>query len=274
MNKVMMAAVLGFALAGAGCDVAVSGLSGGQVVREDKRFAVTGPPTLDLQTFDGSIAVRTGAATEVLVTIERRAPTEEAAKAIQVTAEQNGDRISLHVERPQRGLTWGNRSASFVVTVPPSAAIQARSGDGSIKIEGVAGALQSHTGDGSIRLTGVDGAIDVSSGDGSIGVSGKIAQLHARSGDGSVTIEAAPGSAPSADWDVTTGDGSVTLGLPADLNAEFDAHTGDGGIRVRDLSLAHVTGEMGKNDLRGTLGRGGHTVRVRTGDGSITLKRF
>jgi hypothetical protein len=34
-----------------------------------------------------------------------------------------------------------------------------------------------------------------------------------------------------------------------------------------------VTGTIGKNNLRGRLGDGGRSVRVRTGDGSITLKR-
>ena len=30
------------------------------------------------------------------------------------------------------------------------------------------------------------------------------------------------------DWDITTGDGSVSLYLPSDFGAELDAHTGDG----------------------------------------------
>ena len=70
-----------------------------------------------------------------------------------------------------------------------------------------------------------------------------------------------------------TGDGSVTLEVPDGFGAELDAHTGDGGIHMRDLTLSNVTGTLGKNSLRGRLGDGGRAVRVRTGDGSITLKR-
>ena len=83
-----------------------------------------------------------------------------------------------------------------------------------------------------------------------------------------------PGSAPSSDWDIVTGDGSVTLEVPDGFGAELDAPTGDGGIHMRDVTLSNVTGKVGKSDLRGRLGNGGRALRVRTGDGSITLKRF
>jgi hypothetical protein len=117
------------------------------------------------------------------------------------------------------------------------------------------------------------GDIDVNTGDGSIKLDGTLTSVRVRTGDGSVTIRAASGSAPSADWDIVTGDGSVTLEVPDGFGAELDAHTGDGGIHMQDVTLSNVTGNIGKNSLRGRLGGGGRTVRVRTGDGSITLKR-
>jgi hypothetical protein len=133
--------------------------------------------------------------------------------------------------------------------------------------------VMAHTGDGSIRLEAVKGAIRLDTGDGSIVAVGTFSSLRARSGDGSVRIAAEPGSASSGDWDVSTGDGAVTLALPDGFNAEIDAHTGDGRIHLQDLSLSNVTGRIGKSTVRGRLGDGGSTVRVRTGDGSITLKR-
>jgi hypothetical protein len=42
---------------------------------------------------------------------------------------------------------------------------------------------------------------------------------------------------------------------------------------MQEVTLSNVTGQLGKNTLRGRLGSGGHGVRVRTGDGSITLRR-
>jgi DUF4097 and DUF4098 domain-containing protein YvlB len=133
--------------------------------------------------------------------------------------------------------------------------------------------VRAHTGDGSIKLEGINGALDVDTGDGSITASGKMTSVRARSGDGSVTIHADAGSAPEADWDISTGDGSVTLELPDDFNGELDAHTGDGGIRINDVTLSNVSGKIGRNNVRGRLGSGGRNVRVRTGDGSITLRK-
>ena len=60
--------------------------------------------------------------------------------------------------------------------------------------------------------------------------------------------------------------------VPGDFAAELDAHTGDGRIRMQDVTLSNVTGNIGRNTVRGRLGAGGG-VRVRTGDGSITLRR-
>jgi hypothetical protein len=42
---------------------------------------------------------------------------------------------------------------------------------------------------------------------------------------------------------------------------------------MRDITLSNVTGNISRNSLRGRLGDGGRAVRVRTGDGSITVKR-
>ena len=104
-------------------------------------------------------------------------------------------------------------------------------------------------------------------------VSGKMTRVRVRTGDGSVTVHADAGSAAEGDWDISTGDGSVTLELPDGFNAELDAHTGDGGIRLSDITVSNVTGKIGRNDVRGRLGAGGSNVRLRTGDGSITLRR-
>jgi hypothetical protein len=39
------------------------------------------------------------------------------------------------------------------------------------------------------------------------------------------------------------------------------------------VTVSNVTGRISRSSLRGRLGAGGHNLRVRTGDGSITLKR-
>lgn len=265
------------------------------VERVDKHFTISGKPNVNVSTFDGSIEIRPWDKAEVQVVVEKRATNKEAAETIQVQTAQNGDQVSVDVRVPRSegfGIHFHfNRSAKLIVSLPATSDITAKSGDGSIDVEGLTGhvdlrsgdgsirgrelggGVNAHTGDGSITLTGVNGALDVDTGDGSIVASGKFTTLRARSGDGSVKIEAAAGGTAAGEWNITTGDGSVTLALPDDFGAELDAHTGDGRIHMSDFSLSNVTGQLGKNTVRGRIGGGGPSVRVRTGDGSITLKR-
>lgn len=63
------------------------------------------------------------------------------------------------------------------------------------------------------------------------------------------------------------------LEVPEGFSGELDAHTGGGSIRVHDIPISNVSGRVSRSTVRGRLGDGGHAVRVRTGDGSITLNR-
>lgn len=283
-------AFLAATLAASGC-VGLSGVGWPRYVeREEKRFSVSGKPELSVSTFDGSVQIRPWDRPEVLVEVEKRAVDKEAAATIEVHVEQNGNRIRVDV-RTRSSLGWNaSRSANLIVSVPASADVQAASGDGSLSIEritgkvdlrtgdgsirgsGLAGDLHARTGDGSINLDGVSGAVDLETGDGSVAVAGTLTRVRARSGDGSVSVRAAAGSTTGDDWDINTGDGSVSLDLPEAFGAELDAHTGDGRIQLREITVSNLSGEIGKDSVRGRLGSGGHVLRVRTGDGSITLR--
>jgi hypothetical protein len=282
-----------------GCgDIIIGADLGKYVEREEKHFSVSGKTDVTVATFDGSIEVRPWDKPEVQVIIEKRARDKAAADEIDIRSEQNGEHIVVEVKarkNDRHGMNFGwnlSRSAKLIVSMPGSADLVAKSGDGSIDVERITGRVEmrsgdgsirardvggdvtAHSGDGSIRIDGVNGAINVDTGDGSIVLAGKLSAVRARSGDGSVTIRAGEGSTSSAEWDISTGDGSVTLELPDGFGAELDAHTGDGGIRMQDVTVSNVSGEIRRNTVRGQIGSGGRLVRVRTGDGSIVLKRF
>ena len=91
-------------------------------------------------------------------------------------------------------------------------------------------------------------------------------------GDGSVTVRVDEGGRMTDDWTVRTGDGSVVLYLPSGFDADLDAHTSDGRV-TSDLDVTTtVSGRIDKKTLKGRLGEGGQTLRIRTGDGSIRLR--
>jgi DUF4097 and DUF4098 domain-containing protein YvlB len=288
------AAILALAVAGStACSI---NLNAEQYVnKEHKTFAVTGKADVELKTFDGSIEVTSWDKPEVAVTIERRADTQAEAEALKVTAEQSANRVVIHAVKPERsesqvqvGFHHG-RSVRFVVSVPRTTDLNATSGDGSISVSGITGRVDARsgdgsiatsdisgdvgldTGDGSISADNVTGDLKINTGDGSVSVKGQPRGLIAHTGDGSVSVDVTSATTAAGDWELTTGDGGIHVTLPANFNAQLDAHTGDGGIDANDFGL-RATGED-RNDLRGAIGSGGPTLRLRTGDGGITLSK-
>ena len=263
------------------------------VVREERRLTLNGAPQLTISTFDGAVELRSWDRNEVLVEIERHASSDADAKAIEVTTSEDRGRVVVEAVN-HRGRDVGVRfgrspSVHLIVTTPRMATIDARSGDGPITARDLSGRINLRTGDGSVRTQRLDGeirvdtgdgpvsiseaqgAVDVNTGDGAVDVSGRLEALRINSGDGPIRIDAAAGSTMTRDWSISSGDGSIALRLPQTFNAELDAHTGDGHISASGLSaeLERLASEHG--ELRTRLGSGGRLLRLRTGDGPISI---
>lgn len=256
----------------------------------ERDYQVSGTPSLDVRTDDGSIHVTPGRSGRVEVMVETRGwdigPGE-----VEVIASQEGNRIRIEVREPRRWFSIGFtvRSIRTTIRVPSSSDLELYSGDGAIAVEGVKGRIDARTGDGSIeatnlkgdlrlrsgdgRITGVglDGMLVASTSDGRMRIDGRFDALSLRSGDGSIYAEAGTGSRMSDEWSVTTSDGRVQLKIPSTFAADLDIHTGDGRIDV-DLPVS-VEGRFSRSTLRGTLNGGGPVLRLRSGDGSIRLGR-
>jgi len=273
-----------------------------RTAREEKRFAVTGVPEVIVSTFDGSIEVRSWDRDEVLVEVEKRGAGQEDLDSIQVRAEQKGNRIEVEATRPSGRDTFSgigvhiSTTARLVVSVPRKVTLQARSGDGSIRVDRVEGRFDLRTRDGSVKADRVKGTLDIETDDGSITVDeaegettlttadggitlgGRLSLVKARTGDGSVTVRADEGSAAANDWTISTEDGGVALYLPGAFSAEIDAQTDDGRIRTDFEALQPPSDdrreERRRRTLNAKLGSGGRVIRIRTGDGSISLRKW
>lgn len=271
----------------------------GATASETRSFTVSGDPTVTLDTFDGSIDVHSWDRPEVEVVIEKQAQDEARLAEIAIEQTQEGDTIGLTVRGPSHressgisiGVVYSTR-ARLRVALPKNATLTLKSGDGALTVEGVTGKITLRTDDGSIvgnRVSGevlartddgairfreVGGRIDVESLDGSIVVDGTLTHLRAKTNDGSVRVAAQSGSEIAGDWQIESGDGSVEVRLPSGANAEVDASTSDGVVRSSypGLEVPRSDDDSSKRSLRGTLGSGGHVVRVRTGDGSIRFE--
>ncbi|MEO5819966.1 MAG: DUF4097 family beta strand repeat-containing protein [Vicinamibacteraceae bacterium] len=300
LARVGQAALVAVLAAGAtACVVRVD--SDGFRLREEKRFDTKGRPTVQLATFDGSIVVRGWDRSEVSVEVEKRGRDKAAAEAIEVIADQKGDVVRVEArkkdlgEERSYGIGWNgvSRSARLVVSVPTGSDLIVHTGDGSIRVEHVNGRVElkssdgsvtgrelsgdvvAHTEDGSIRLEGIDGKCDVASDDGSIAVQGRLDGLRVSAEDGSVVVRATAGSKMSRDWSLSTGDGSLVLFVADGLGADVDAQTRDGSVRLDSgLVFAREDGDHSRSTLRGRLGAGGPRLVMRSGDGTIRLRRL
>jgi hypothetical protein len=139
----------------------------------------------------------------------------------------------------------------FVVRVPAGVVLTASTVNGGVEAEGLHSDVRASTVNGGVRVS-TSGFAQASTVNGSV---------VARLGQNQI-----PGRAS-----YSTVNGSVTLEMPAGLNAELRASTVNGSIDS-DFPIT-VQGRMSRRSLRGTIGAGGPQLDVSTVNGSIILRQ-
>ncbi len=254
-----------------------------------KSYSVSGRANVHVDTNDGSVRVYTADTKQVEMRVIYNGLTLD--KDFTITTRQDGDRVELSA-RERNSWHWGfsfhgNRGLRVEVRMPKDADLNVDSGDGSVEAEAIGGNLDIHTGDGHIKVQGakgqirlrtgdgsiegrdLDGKIEADSGDGHITLDGRFDTLNIKTGDGSINAHAQPGSKVLSAWNIHTGDGSVDLTVPGDLNANIDATTNDGRISL-GIPVT-VEGQFSNSQIHGKMNGGGQPVTIHTGDGSIRL---
>ena len=227
--------------------------------KESKSFVVSGAPTVNLSTFDGSITIRGWDKPEVMYTATKRANDPEEAKQITIQSEQQGSRVSVVARSPE-----SNGVVSLEVYVPRNASLHVSSGDGSLNLDGVSGELDLRTGDGSIEVAGSKGQLRVNTGDGHIKVAEFDGTIDARTGDGSISLDGRFTALAAR-----TGDGSISLSVPA--NSDFTIETDAEDIDNSGLTMVEDVAAS-KRMRRWKVGKGGNVFLLSTGDGRIALQ--
>jgi len=281
-RKLEVAGLIGVAM--------LAGAAMGRAEEVAKTYPVSGHVKMRVETDDGAVRVSTGDIKQVEIRVVYSGYKLD--KDLRVNMEQNGDTVEVLAKTSGGwGWHWGANHTALRVEVhmPKDADLYARTGDGSVEadsisgnvdvttgdghitVQGAKGNIRFHTGDGHIEARGLDGSVDASSGDGHINVEGRFDSLRIKTGDGSVTARAGAGSKMASSWDIHTGDGSVDLVIPGDLQANIDASTHDGHISL-GLPVT-VEGTFSSSKISGTLNGGGNTQTIRTGDGSSHVNK-
>lgn len=257
--------------------IAALALAGAVVVpaRADewsKNYSLSGKPTLKIETSDANIKVTTWDQNAIAARVET-AGYKIGEGGIKIDDHQNGDAVEIEVRYPHHSfnLEWGNHRVDVIIQMPREGTVNLHTGDGKIDIAGLKGEMDLRSGDGSETLDGVDGRLHAWTGDGHIEAKGRFDEIDVKTGDGHVDVRADAGSSISSSWRLETGDGSVSLEVAPTLAADIDLHTGDGHI---DLDMPVTTsGTLREGEVHGKLNGGGNSLVIRTGDGSIHLKK-
>ena len=253
-----------------------------------KTYTIPGKGTVHVATNDGNIQVSTWDGKQIEVSVET-VGWKIADNEVRIIENQIGNRLDLEARVPN--INWNivnnRRSLRIILKIPHDADLNVRTGDGNVETDGNMGAtdirtgdgritinrssgnIRLSTGDGNINATGLDGQLDASTGDGTIRVEGRFDSLNLKTSDGTIDALVSRESRLLTGWNVRTGDGTVTLRLPENLQADLDVHTGDGSIRA-DIPVI-VSGKIDRSELRGKLNGGGPALTVRSGDGSINI---
>ncbi|HET9305130.1 MAG TPA: DUF4097 family beta strand repeat-containing protein [Candidatus Sulfotelmatobacter sp.] len=237
-----------------------------------KTYKLTGKPDLHVETSDANIRVTTWDQN----TIEAKVITSRykiGEGGIHIDERQTGDSVEIDVRYPRHyvAFEWGGHRVEIIIQMPREGNVNLRTGDGRIELAGLKGQMDLHSGDGSESLDHVDGKLHATTGDGHIQANGRFDELELKTGDGHVDVRAGAGSSLSSNWRLETGDGSVSLEVPGNLAADVDLHTSDGHI---DLDMPVSTeGKIRQNEVHGKINGGGSLLTIRTGDGSIHLRK-
>jgi Putative adhesin len=263
---------------------------GAQAEEWTKSYTVSGRAHVRVDSNDGAVRVTTGDNKQVELRVTYSGYTLD--KNLTITSRQDGDQVELSA-RVRNSMNWGwggiHRSLRLEVHMPREADLNVDTGDGSVEAQALTGNLNIHTGDGHIRVDGakgdirlrtgdgsiegrdLDGRLDANTGDGHVTVEGRFDSLNIKTGDGSITARAGAGSKLASGWTIHTGDGSVDMSIPGDLQANIEASTNDGRISL-GIPVT-VEGTFSTSKISGKMNGGGQPLTIHTGDGSIHLSK-
>ncbi|MDQ3010879.1 MAG: DUF4097 family beta strand repeat-containing protein [Acidobacteriota bacterium] len=218
----------------------------------EQSIAATGAITVDGKK-NGGVSVKGWDRREILVRskIQSWATTKSEAEAIggQVRLENAGGNI--HAEGPTNG---GDQSwaVSYEIFVPRSTSLSLKTHNGGISISDVRGQIEFDAVNGGVSLKHLAGNVKGTTKNGGLNI-----ELDGSRWDGE-------------GMDVTTTNGGVNLKVPENYSAHLEMGTVNGGLKF-DIPIT-VQGEI-KRELSTNLGSGGPTIRVRTTNGGVSIKR-
>ena len=184
--------------------------------------------------------------------IKAVARSEDAARAIAEQIRIVAERGNVHATGPSSEKD-GNWNVSFIIYVPRRTDVQAE------------------TQNGPIGLYQVEGKIDVRAVNGPISLRELAGDVRARAQNGPVSITLGGSRWKGIGLDAETHNGPMVLYVPEGYNAHLETGTTNGPMSI-GFPIT-VVGRSLQQRITTTLGDGGPTIRARTHNGPLTIKR-
>lgn len=256
--------------------------------KKEYSFAVGPNANISVDTLYGAISVRPGSASQVAVTATLKSD------MVEVDLQQNGNRIQV-ASHLLAGADEQSGQVDYEVLIPPDATVNVRSSTGPLSAERLQGDLTLEGPDamvsvrnvknghvhvrtmrGPITLTDVrNGHVEIASISGDVhlkSVSGPL--VEATSGSGKIFYDGDFGS--GGDYKFTTHTGDIEALAPADVSADFSAHSMLGRVQndfpLQPRQHPRFSVEAGRAFF-GTVGKAASEVVLRSFSGRIRLKQ-
>jgi hypothetical protein len=182
----------------------------------------------------------------------------------------NGRRVNFTIRVP-KGVNLGVGSGNGDVSVSGATAeVIAGSGNGRVRVS-AGGTVRASSGNGDVSVDHAGGPVRASSGNGRVTVATSRGPVNASSGNGDVEVSMDALADVAEDMELSSGNGTITVTVPANFAGEIDAATGSGKF-YSDFEMT-LRGRIDPQHVRGTIGRGGRRLTMRSGNGDVELRK-
>jgi hypothetical protein len=214
---------------------------------------------------------------------ESEAAARDMASEIRLARSDTDFGTELEVEVPRR---WNRRGhVNLEVRVPRGTRLEVNASNGRVCINAVCGGVRVRSSNVAVRVEDIEGDVEIQASNAKVHCSGIHGRLVARTSNGKIEIERHRGGLDASSSNglihahldevsaavvLATSNGRIALDLPEQVDADVDLRVDNGVIR-NQRSLERCSRSSGGR-LSGTLGRGGPPVKLRTSNGSISVR--
>ena len=241
--------------------------------RGAQEAAMTSGGTVEIETWNGGIEVRGCPGTKVQIAFVKlgaggsKEDAQADIKNVEVVVEEGPGGVKI-VGRRKDGKTSGSSGASFVLCVPRTTPVVAKTRNGAITVADVGATVAAETSNGAVTVKDATGPLALTSMNGRIEATGRDAVLMLSTENGAVSFE---GTLAAGDHSMKTKNGSIDVALPVTSVFGLTATTGNGTVTC-DLPL-EGPGERSAKQVEGVTGPNAASIlTLATSNGSVHVR--